>query len=218
MIASNDWREQERQDALSRLETVVKRRMRPEEWRKQFVAQVLGAVEPWRQVKDEGGPEGIKALVDVYHVTRRIATPAIPTEYFFWVLSARVHMEAHVGPEAMLYQKDYLGPLWDRRPAIRQKYGWPEEDESGEPWSPADHPEQLPRDYVAWSAEFDAVADDMEKAALRAVCEQYGVPEIVELEEQDPGEYGRRCEVGRSCFSDEDSPDEPSPGTTQVPP
>ena len=100
------------------------------------------------------------------------------------------------GPGAVVHQKEHLGPLWDRLEAIQKKHGWPKEDENGDAWNPHDHLDRVPEDYVAWEAEFDRVADEMERAAFRATCQEHGVPEIAAMKEDDPEGYERRWKIG----------------------
>ena len=92
---------------------------------------------------------------------------------------------------------EYLGSLWKRRDALLRKYGWPEDDENGDPWVPEERLDAVPEDYAAWEREFGAKADAMEAAAFRAVCVKYGVPEVADLRETRPEEFGRRLGVGQ---------------------
>ncbi|MBE3097980.1 MAG: hypothetical protein IMZ44_12750, partial [Planctomycetes bacterium] len=115
-------------------------------------AEVLAA---WEQGKAASGDENTetKAVVAFYRLAYRTALFA-PKECFFWLASTRLHMEADVGPDALVNGKEYLGPLWDRKDAIYRNHGWPKDDEDGDLWIPEEHVNPLPEDYMAWSEEF----------------------------------------------------------------
>ena len=200
MITRNDSRRQESLDALSRLESFVLQETDPDAWAASVLAKALDLAERWGNVSDADGPARIETLVGMYRLssTARVFG-RIPAEYFFWMLAVSLHVEAHIGPEALVNQKEYLGPLWDRREAIWANHGWPAEDEDGNRWHPADHLDQTPEDYNTWAEELDRVADEMDRAAFHAVCEKYGVVDIVELKETDPAEFERRCMIGYDC-------------------
>ena len=195
-----DWRRQDRQDTLARLDSLVLRQTQPEVWRAGILADVVPLAERWANAG--GGDESeetIRALVDLYRATRGAFLPAMPAEALFYMLAACLHVEAHCGPNAPLHGKDYLGPLWDRLEAIRWRHGWPQDDEDGGPWCPEEHVDPLPANYVAWAEEFERAQPGMERASLRAVCERYGVPEIAEFKEADPAGFERRCQRGRQA-------------------
>ena len=93
-------------------------------------------------------------FVDLYRLVYRAGVFRIPKEYFFWLVAIRLLVESQVSPDALVCQKDYLGPLWERRDAIWQKHGWPEEDDEGEVRSPEGHVDPVPgRSYGGFSAE-----------------------------------------------------------------
>jgi len=183
-------------DSFSRLDSLGLHETDPDRWNRTILAEAIGAVEQLRAASDTDGDQYVAALVGLYRLAYRVHVWRLPREYFFRLLAGRLTIEAHVGPDAVLEQKDYLAPLWDRLEAIRRRHGWPEEDGNGDPWSPENHMERVPDDYAAWAAEFESKAEAMEIAAFRAVCERHGVPEIADLAEHDRPEYERRMKVG----------------------
>jgi len=198
MIADNDWRQRERLDALSRLEDLILRETDPEAWDKTVPPRAAGLAKRWSDVAEEDTPDRTAVLAEMYRLSSEAKVCRGAREYFFWLLTGYLHLEAHVGPEAVVHRKEYLGPFWDRLEAIRKRHDWPEEDTNGDPWNPHEHLDQVPEDYAAWEAEFDRVVGDMERAALLAVCRQYGVPEIAAMKENDPEEYERRYRAGKA--------------------
>jgi len=196
MIATNDRQQNERFDAFSRLEGLILRETDPDAWNASVLAEARGLCKRWCNLSKSDDRERIAVLVGMYRLSIRAKIYRAPKEYFFWLLTGWLHIEAHVGPAALLHDKRHLGPLWRRLEAIRKKHRWPKEDENGDPWRPEEHPDQVPDDYVAWMTEFERVADKMERAALRAVCEKHGVPEIAELKETAVAEFERRCKIG----------------------
>jgi len=201
----SERREQDRLDALRRLDSLVLRQTEPEAWRESIRAEVLPLTERW--AKAPKGPQQTRALADLYRATRRAFIPSMPAEAFFYMLAAHLHVEAHCGPDALLHQKDYLGPLWHRLEAIRRRHRWPENDEDGDLWCPEEHIDPLPADYVAWREELEQALPAMERASLRAVCQKYGVPEIADMKETDPTEFKHRCDRGRRACDDMAGPD-----------
>lgn len=193
-----NWRQRERLDALSRLESLILRETKPDAWNAGILATALDLAKRFGDLEDSDDSDRIAVLVNIYRLSYRARIYRAPREWFFWLLNARLHCEAHFGPEALVRQKEYLGPLWERLDAIHKKHGWPKHDENGDLWNPEDHLEQVPEDYAAWAAEFERVADEMEKAAFRATCEHHGVPEIADMKENAPEEYERRCRIGHA--------------------
>ena len=215
MIQWNDYLRQRALDSFCRLDSLVLRETDPDTWNVSVSAEALNIARRFRAAKGEDRDEFVRLLVDSYRLAYRARVWRAPKEFFFWLLCARLHVEAHVGPDALLHQNGYLGPLWDRLEAIHKRHRWPKEDENGDPWNPEDHLAQVPDDYAAWLEEFERVADGMENAALRAVCRMYGVPEIADLKENDPAEFERRFDIGHEYASKchKDVSDEGLPGT-----
>ncbi|KKL63523.1 hypothetical protein LCGC14_2174280, partial [marine sediment metagenome] len=172
MIATSDWRQRERFDALSRLDSLVLREADPDAWNRTVLVEAMGILKRWQAIGDFDHEGTTGVFVDLYRLACRARAFRIPQEHFFWLLTTWLHMAAHVGPDAVLHQKEHLGPLWERLEAIRKRHGWPKNDENGDPWSPEDHLDQVPEDYAAWAEEFERVADEMETAAFQAVCEK----------------------------------------------
>ena len=196
MIAPNDWRQRERLDALSRLENLVLRETDPEAWDQTVLAEALDLRKRLQSTEWADTEERTRLFADMYRFAYITRTYGPPKEYFLWLLTVFLHIEAHVGPDAVLHRKEYLGPLWDRLDAIHERHGWPKEDDEGDPWCPEHHLDEIPEDYGGWVAEFDRVHEEMEGTSFRAVCQKYGVPEIADLKESDPEEYERRWKIG----------------------
>ena len=196
MICWNDNQRRSAMESFCRLDSLALHETDSDRWGRTIQAKAMGTVERLQTIQDKRSDEYMAAWVELYRLAYRAHVFRLPREYFLWLLVGRLGIEAYVGPDAVLNQKDYLGPLWDRLEAIRRRHGWPEEDENGEAWSPEEHLDKLPKDYAAWSAEFEAKAEAMEKAAFRAVCERHGVPEIADLAEHDRPEYERRMKIG----------------------
>jgi len=193
------WNNNQRRSVMEsfcRLDSLALHEIDPDGWNRTILAEAMGAVERLRAASGQDDDEYVAALVGLYRMAYRAHVWRLPREQFFWMLAFRLTIDAYVGPDAVIDQKDYLGALWDRLEAIRRRHGWPEEDENGDPWSPEGHLGKLPKDYAAWAAEFDAKAEVMERAAFRAVCERHGVPEIADLAEHDRPEYERRMKIG----------------------
>jgi hypothetical protein len=204
MIADNTpWKRPDDINAFSRLDSLILRQANPEAWKQAVQAEAVATMQEVDVAfgQDREGLRSdervIKALVRAYRLAHAVECAEGRREYFFWAVLTWVHLEAHVGPDALLHQDGYLGPLWKRLDAIQKKYGWPEEDDEGEVWEPDEHVNPLPDDYIAWTEEFNQQADAMEKAAFRAVCRKYGVEEIAHLKENDLAEYDRRCRIGQ---------------------
>jgi hypothetical protein len=199
MIRWNNQLRRQALDCFCRLDSMALRQMDPDAWNRTVLAEALSIFKRLGAAEDGDCDEHTSALVDMYRLAYRARVWRLPKEYLFWLPVARLHVEAHVGPDALLEQEEYLGPLWRRLEAIRARHGWPDKGNGGDEWDPEEHLDQLPDDYVAWSDEFDRVADQMEKATLRAVCDRHGVPEIADLKEQDTAEFERRCKVSYEC-------------------
>lgn len=182
--------------AVGRLDDLILRLEDPEKWKHLAYAKAIAILDQARAADAVGNEEGAtRAFVALYRLAYRADLP-MPKEYFFWLASLRLHMEANVGPDAIINGKEYLGPFWDRLNEIRSKYGWPKDDEDGDTWEPENHVDPLPEEYVAWNEELNRVAEGMDKAAFRAVCRKYGVEDIADLTENDPAEYERRSKIG----------------------
>lgn len=135
--------------AFQRLESLVLRETDPDTWNRIVLAEALGMLKRLEAAEDGDSDEHTSALVDMYRLAYRARVWRLPKEYFFWLLVARLHVEAHVAPDALLEQEEYLGPLWRRLEAIRARHGWPDKDNGGDEWDPEEHLDQLPEDYVA---------------------------------------------------------------------
>ena len=196
MIQSNDHLRRRSLNSFHRLDSLVLRETNPDAWNGTVLIEALDVLKRWQAIDDSGDEEKARIFVDLYRLAYRARVFRIPKEYFFWLVAIRLRMEAQIGPDALVHQRGYLGPLWERRDAIWKKHGWPEEDDDGDPWSPEGHLDRVPDDYAAWSGGFERTADQMGKAAFRAVCEKHGVPEIADLEENDPAEWERRWRIG----------------------
>ena len=196
MIAENDWRHHEMLNTFDRLDSLILRKTHPSVWKQVIAGLALDLVMQLDSLKDLPEAERIHVLIGGYRLCSRAIMPALPREYLFWLLAGHLAVEAMVGPDALICQKDYLGPLWERLEEIHRKHGWPAEGEDGGPWIPEDHLDSLPEDYLAWQEEFSQMIKPMENTAFRAVCMKYGVAEIADLREADPVEYQRRCKLG----------------------
>jgi hypothetical protein len=195
MIASNEPMPQQNSYAFRGVH-MDHRADDPEGWLGTIVNEAIRLSEFW-QVRTTLDPETqLEILVDTYRLMARSEVCERPKEYLFWVLTGWLHFKAYMGPDAPLDQQDYLGKLWNRRDAIFKEHRWPGKDDNGDPWTPKDHLDELPTDYVAWSEEFSAAIEHMNRLAFRKVCEKSGVPEIAELKETDPVEFRRRCKIG----------------------
>lgn len=198
MIADNDqWKRRDRLDAFRWLDSLILRKTDLAIWKQVIAGLALDLARQLDGLKDLPDAGRIPVLVGAYRLCFRAIIPGLPREYLFWLLVGHLAVEAMVGPDALICQKDYLGPLWERLKEIQKKHGWPDEEEDGDPWSPEDHLDRLPDDYLAWQAEFSQAAKPMEDAAFRAVCTKYGVEEIAHLKENDLAEYDRRCRIGQ---------------------
>jgi hypothetical protein len=117
--------------------------------------------------------------------------PWTPDAFFFRAFRA-VHAASFNEPTP--FEDEYFA----RYEALREKYGWPEEDEEGEMWSPEDNipADELPADYVAFSEWAEGRFEPEETANLRRVFVRSGVEDILDLRERNPEEFHRRMKAG----------------------
>ena len=154
MIRSNDHLRQRSLSSFRRLDSLVLRETNPAVWNRTVLAEALDILGRWQASDSSSREETVGVFVDLYRLVHRARVFRIPKEYFFWLVAIRLLVEAQVGPDALVCQKDYLGPLWERRDAIWAKHGWPEEDDEGEVRSPEGHVDPVPgQSYGGFSAE-----------------------------------------------------------------
>jgi hypothetical protein len=107
------WNDQLRQQALEsfcRLDGLVLRETDPDKWNQTVLAEALDIARRFKAARDGHRDEYVQVLVDAYQLAYRARAWRAPKEYFFWLLSAWLHVEAHVGPDAVLNQEGYLRP------------------------------------------------------------------------------------------------------------
>ena len=123
MIPSNDHLRHRSLNSFRRLDDLVLRETDPDAWNSTILVEALGILKRWQAIDKLGPEETTRVLVDLYRLAYRSSVFRAPREYFFWLVAIWLNVEAHVGPDALLYQEDYLGPLWGRRDAIWEKHG-----------------------------------------------------------------------------------------------
>lgn len=117
--------------------------------------------------------------------------PWTPDAFFFRAFRS-VYVESFKEPTP--FADEYRAKM----EAMREKYGWPEEDEEGESWYPEDHlpADELPADYVALNDGAEGRFEAEWEANSRRVFVRYGIEDILDLRERDPEEFARRMKAG----------------------
>ena len=119
MTRCHDHVRRESLDAFCRLDSLVLRETQPEVWNQTVRAEAVRAVGRLKAAREASSDEYVKALVDLYRLVYRAAPARMPKEYIFWLLCGALQEEAHGGPDALVNQQEYLGPLRDRLEAIQ---------------------------------------------------------------------------------------------------